>query len=255
MTPCPVAELKQKSAAMPVSGTCWGLPGALSARARIAVLVGSLPHVAACAGLNAICTVQLPPGGTGPATQEPFELLARTKSPLFVPVTVTVLNWSDPPGGAAELVTVTGCEGPAVPASCEPKLTLAGKETEGGAVADPDKEICWRLPAALSEIASAADRFPGGCAGTGANATLMVHCWPGLSAEPSGQLFVCLKSPGFAPIMEILPIASGAAPTFKTVRLCGALAVPSACAPNGCRLEGEIYTDGTGVAVPWSGTV
>ena len=131
---CPVGELKQKSIAVPVSATVCGLLGALSERVKDAPLAVCVPHCAACLGVNAREMVHALPGGVFPDVHESFVM---TKSLLFGPLTPTVVNASGLPVPLALFMTVTGCGGPAVPASRVPKPTLGGTETEGGAVALP----------------------------------------------------------------------------------------------------------------------
>lgn len=52
MTGCPVEEVKQKSAAVPLRGIVCGPPGALSCRVSVALRALPEPHDAACTGAN-----------------------------------------------------------------------------------------------------------------------------------------------------------------------------------------------------------
>src|SRR5487761_21236 len=72
-----------------------------------------------------------------------------------------------------------------------------------------------------------------------------------VAAGASGQLFVCAKSPGFAPVKLMDEIVNGDAPVFFRITFCGALGGgPSFCAEN-VRLCGERDTPGI-VPVPLS---
>jgi len=127
----PDGALKQKSSAVPLSATLCGLPGALSLRSSVALLVVSVPHVAAGEGRNAISTVHVPPGAVLPVVQL---LLVMSKS---LPLTLTPLNTSGPaPDPVALFVTVIGWGGPSVCASWGEKLMLGTTETEADRVAE-----------------------------------------------------------------------------------------------------------------------
>ena len=71
---------------------------------------------------------------------------------------------------------------------------------------------------------------------SGVNVRLTVQLAP--EAIEAGQLFDCIKSPGFVPVSEMLLIVSGAVPTFVTATVCTVVVVPST-APLKLTLLGE----------------
>src|SRR5579863_9367944 len=79
------------------------------------------------------------------------------------------------------------------------------------------------LPEALSVIVTAAENPLADC---GVNVTLIVHdVFAASVAGLSGQLFVCPKSTGFAPVTAMLLIVSGPVPVFVRVIPCAVLVV------------------------------
>jgi hypothetical protein len=88
-------------------------------------------------------------------------------------------------------------------------------------------ETVCGLPAASSLTASVAVRVP---PAVGANVTLIVHEPPAASVEP--QVLLWPKSPGFAPVSEMLAMLSGAVPVLVKVALCAALVLPTRCEPK-----------------------
>ena len=93
------------------------------------------------------------------------------------------------------------------------------------------------LPAALSVTFSDAARSPLAC---GANVTLKVQLAP--EARVAGQLFVCEKSAGFAPAIEIVLMARVANPELVSV-----IAVEALCpmsVPPKANVIGENVTAG-----------
>lgn len=68
----------------------------------------------------------------------------------------------------------------------------------------------------LSETESEAEREP---VPVGENVTAIEQALPALSvaAGPMGQLFVCAKSRGFAPVIAMLEMVSGPVPVFCKV--------------------------------------
>ena len=91
----------------------------------------------------------------------------------------------------------------------------------------PDRATVWIAspsPSILSVIVIVALRAP---LAVGENFTLMVQ--EALTAKVAGltgQLFVCVKSLGFVPVMTMLLMASGATPLSVIVTICAVLAVP-----------------------------
>jgi len=77
------------------------------------------------------------------------------------------------------------------------------------------------LPAASSMTVTAAVRIP---VAVGVNVTLIVQ-FPLFAATELPQLFVCAKSPLFAPVTPMLVILRAALPVLVSVTVCAALAV------------------------------
>lgn len=87
----------------------------------------------------------------------------------------------------------------------------------------------------------------------GANVAEIVQ--DALEARVLGQVFVCWKSPAFAPATPMLAIARGPLPLFVSVVACAALVVPTACWPK-AMLDGVSVTAPAAPApVPVSGTL
>jgi hypothetical protein len=74
-----------------------------------------------------------------------------------------------------------------------------------------------------------------------------------LAPRLCGQLFVSMKSLGFAPFKAIPDIPSEEVPGLDKVTFCGALAVPAGCEPN-VRLEADNVIAGA-TAVPLKDTI
>jgi hypothetical protein len=74
-----------------------------------------------------------------------------------------------------------------------------------------------------------------------------------LAPRLCGQLFVSIKSVGFAPVKTIPDIPSEEVPGLDKVTFCGVLAVPAACEPN-VRLEADNEIAGA-TAVPLKDTI
>jgi hypothetical protein len=98
-----------------------------------------------------------------------------------------------------------------------PKLTI-------GAVPVPLSGMLCGLPAALSVIETVADRAP---LAVGLKVTVIVQLE--LAATLAPQVFVCEKSPLFAPVMVMPePLKESVAfPVLVSVTLCEALLVPT----------------------------
>jgi hypothetical protein len=80
------------------------------------------------------------------------------------------------------------------------------------------------VPAALSEMVTLAERLP---VADGANVTEIVHvAFAASVAGLTGHVFVCAKSPAFAPVIPTVETSRGALPLFLSVVVCAALVVP-----------------------------
>ena len=102
----------------------------------------------------------------------------------------------------------------------------------------------------MSETLIDAVRLAGPLA-AGSNLTVIRH--EALAPKLCGQLFVSIKSVGFAPLKTIPDIPSEVVPELDKVTFCAALAVPAGCAPN-VRLEADSVIAGA-TAVPVKDTV
>jgi len=79
----------------------------------------------------------------------------------------------------------------------------------------PLRPADWGLPAPLSVIVTAAERR---LAARGVKVTFTVQkAFTASVAGLTGQLFVCAKSPGFAPVTAMPAIVSGLGPLLVTV--------------------------------------
>jgi hypothetical protein len=140
-----------------------------------------------------------------------------------------------------------------VPTCCDPKLRLGGVNVTAGAGEDPvplSPRLCG-VSAALSAIDTPAEREP---EAPGENVTEIVHvAFTPSVAGLSGHVFVCAKSPAFAPATAIPVIANGAVPEFVSVAVFAALVVPTVWLAK-VRLVGVSVTAGA-VPLPVSGTV
>ena len=97
----------------------------------------------------------------------------------------------------------------------------------------------------MSETLTDAVRLAGPLA-AGSNFTVIRQ--DALTPRLCGQLFVSIKSVGFAPFKTIPDIPSEVVPELDKVTFCAALAVPAGCAPN-VRLAADSVIDGA-TAVP-----
>jgi hypothetical protein len=190
------------------------------------VLLAAEPFVHA--GANVTCTVQLPLLGT----LAPLQVFAPTTKST-APLTAIELTDS---ALVPVLVTVIVCGCPEVPASCPPKLMLAGVIEMPACVTLPVTAMLCGLFGALSATLMVAVRATALTA-AGVNTTLNVQL--AAARKLGGQLFVSEKSAAFAPLTLTPLIESDAALAFSTVTVCGALAIPTLCAEK-FRLDGEI---------------
>src|SRR5271165_252682 len=97
------------------------------------------------------------------------------------------------------------------------------------------------LPTAPSVSVTDAARAP---PTVGVNVAVIVHV--ALAASDAPQVFVCVKSPGLAPVIAILVIASAAPPVFVTVTLCVALGDPEIVAANV-----RVFTESVSAPTVW----
>jgi hypothetical protein len=91
-----------------------------------------------------------------------------------------------------------------------------------GAVPVPVRLTVCGLPAALSEMLTAAVRVP---AAVGVNVTLIVQL--PLAATELPQVFVSAKSPALVPVMLMLVMLKLALPVLLRVTFCAALVTPT----------------------------
>jgi hypothetical protein len=116
----------------------------------------------------------------------------------------------------------------------------------------PLSATVWGAPGALSLTEIAAERAP---APVGLKVTEIVQLAPAASVlGATGHVFVCAKSPAFAPPRPIELIVSAPVPEFVSVTFCAGLVVPINRLPK-LRLVGENVTAGDGATpVPLSAT-
>ena len=140
-----------------------------------------------------------------------------------------------------------------VPVVWLPKLRLAGVRVTAGAMPLPLSATVCGDPGASSLTETLALRDP---VALGLKLTEIEQLAPGARVEgESGQVFVCAKSPAFAPVTPIELIVSAPVPVFVRVTFWPELVVPTCCWPKP-RLVGEKPTAGAGATpVPLSATV
>jgi hypothetical protein len=191
---------------VPLSATVCGEAGALSVTETLA------PRDPAALGVKVTEIEQLEPAASVEGLSG--QVFVCAKSPAFVPVIPIELIVRAP---VPVLVRVTLCAELVVPTSCWPKLRLVGENVTAGAGATPvplSPTVCGE-PGALSATETLALRLP---ARVGLKRTEIVQLAPAASVEgESGQVFVCAKSPAFAPAIPIELIVSGAVPVFCKV--------------------------------------
>jgi hypothetical protein len=233
----PVAESETTGAGaavpVPVRVTDCGEPAALSASETDAV------KVAADAGVKVIAIEHIAPA----ATDVP-QVLVSAKSVELGPVMETLLMES---AALPVLVSVTVCAALVEP-TCAVKVSgpVAERETTGAGVTVP---VPLRVtdcgePAALSVRETDAAKV---VAEAGVKVTDMAHLAP--AARDLPHVFVCAKSLGLVPVMEMLPMESAALPVLVSVTACAALVAPTAAV----NVSGPVVfseTTGSGVAVP-----
>lgn len=180
------ASVTAATTPLPVKATVCGLPAALS------VMDADAERAPVVDGSKVTLIVQNAPEATG----EP-QVFVWLKSEAFAPVRLTLLMLSGTP---PVFVTVMFCPVLVVPTACDPKeIPPEGARLTAGTAPAPLNEIACSPPAELSEMATEAVRA---LAAVGANETLIVQF--ALAASETGQLFDSLKSPGSAPVSEML---------------------------------------------------
>lgn len=122
---------------------------------------------------------------------------------------------------------------------------LGGETDTVATVTDPVSATVCGLCGALSETLIDAVRLDGPLA-AGSNFTVIRQ--DALAPRLCGQLFVSIKSAGFAPFKTIPDIPSEVVPELDSVTFCAALAVPAGCALN-VRVEADSVIAGA-TAVP-----
>lgn len=147
-------------------------------------------------------------------------------------------------------LTVTVCAALVLPTAWEPNDALVGDRLTAGAIPVPVNARLCGLPAALSAIATLADRAP---VAAGKKVTDTEHvAFTARVAGANGQLSLSEKSLEFGPPTVTALIAKGAIPTFVTVALSPPLIVPTTWLPN-VRVAGDTDTAGAGATpVPLS---
>jgi hypothetical protein len=114
-----------------------------------------------------------------------------------------------------------------------------GERLMTGATPTPERPTVCGLPAALSAMVTEAARLP---LAVGVNITLIVQPPPAPTELP--HVFVCAKSPAFAPVIAMLDRLKAALPVLLRVTVWGALVEPTAWFPK-ARLVGERLTLGS----------
>src|SRR5690348_2228845 len=174
----------------------------------------------AMVGLNVTVTVQLPPTATDPPQVLPA--VKSLESGTFIAATEK--------GWVPVFVSVSDCGADAIPRTWFPNESDCGDGVTGGpgaAVPVPDSATVCGVPDASSVIVSDAARAP---VAVGLKVTVAVQLAP--AARLPGQVFVCAKSPAFAPVSAMLLIVKANAPVFVSVTACPALVVCVVCEAN-----------------------
>ena len=184
----------------------------------------------ALVGLNVTVTMQLPPIGT-----EALQVLVCAKSVAFVPEIVMALIVSAAVPG---FVNVTFCAALTLMVWV-PKLKVDELSVAAGvdvAAPVPVSPMFWGLPGPLSATLTDAVLEP---VPVGLNVTVIVQLAPLATELP--QVFVCAKSPGFAPA-SVMPVTDRAAvPLLVNVLDCAVLVLPTVWLGK-TRLVGDIDT-------------
>jgi hypothetical protein len=192
---------------VPTSDTCCGLPAALSAIDRLAVLVP-----AAC-GLNLTATEQLEPAAR--LVPQLFEV--TTKSAALLPLIETVLMVRVP---VPEFLRLTLWVLELVKSSVVGNVKDIGDRETAGAVPVPLRLVVCGLSLALSLTDKLAVRAP---VALGVKVSVIVQA--PLAVKVAGQLLVCAKSAALTPVMKIELMARAPLPLFVSVTVWATLVV------------------------------
>ena len=139
------------------------------------------------------------------------------------------------------LASVSVCGAVAAPSFSWPNERLDGERLATGiGVTDPLRLTLCGLPLALSATVSEALREP---VAVGVNVMLIAQVAPASTLAP--QLFVCAKSPAFAPPSPMLEMLSPALPVFWSVMTWAELAVPTLGELN-VSADADRFTAGSG---------
>lgn len=183
---------------------------ALSARLIVAV------RFPTAVGVNVTLIVHVPFA----ATELP-QVLVTAKSPGFVPVVVIlVIDKLVFP----VLVRVTDCAVLATPTPVLVNVRALAERLMAAALPVPDKAIASGLTCRLSAMLTVAVRVP---MALGVNCTVIVHLPLAASDPPTGQLLVCEKSPGLAPIIVMLEMVKLVLPVFDMITFLAVLVMPT----------------------------
>lgn len=202
-----VERLTTPESPVPDKETDCGLPGPLSA---ILIAAERLPMAV---GVKVTLIVQL-----APAPTELPQVLVWEKSPLLVPVTLTLvmLRLALPLLVRTMFWAVLG-----VLTAWLPKVRPEVERLAVGPEPVPARLTLWIAPARLlllSVTVSVAERAPGA---VGVNVTLTAQFPPAATELP--QVLVCAKSPGFVPVKAMLVMLRLAFPVLFRVTVWGAL--------------------------------
>jgi hypothetical protein len=165
---------------VPVSGTVWGLPAALSVTEMLAV------RLPLALGLKLTENVQLPPAAS--VLGLVGHVFVWPKSAAFVPPSPIAVIVS---AALPEFVRVTVWAAPLVPTTRDPKPRLVGENDTAGAAVTPVPVSVSRcgLPVALSVTATLAVRVP---LAVGLNVTEIVQvAFTARVLGLTGQVLVC----------------------------------------------------------------
>lgn len=219
---------------VPVKGTVWGEPDALSVKTIEPVCA---PVVS---GVKVKVKVQL-----APTAIEVGHVATSANGPL----TRALVSCS---GAPPELVMVSDMGAEVVFTCWLPKLSEVGLSVNCGAVPVPVSTASCGDPAALSATETFAVSTP---EVVGLKSIVMPHDAP--AAKFAGQEFVSLKLLALTPVMLIELIASGAVPVLVSVIGVGAFACePTGVAGKANGLGARVATGASGaVPVPVSATV
>src|SRR5581483_4608062 len=193
---------------VPLSGTEWGLPAALS------LIRSDAERFPVTDGVKVTSIVTLAPvvidSGSVPALNPKSGGLLPARS------IADITSWAAP-----SLVMVICLAVVVVPTNWCPKARIVGEIPKAGAVPVPDSGMLCGFPAALSVMTRLADRWP---SAVGANVMLTVVLAPGGSAM-GGAEAVNAKSEACRPASATLETSISPSPTLVIVTTVGELVV------------------------------